>query len=252
MRRVVLGLVMAGVVAACSSTGSRLGSGLASPATDGLPQATETRRETAGATIAPTPSRSATPPTSHAPGCGPSVAPELPADFTPLEHQLSAPSVDDYPPIISTGRAVRDVGEAKDAFPPLIVPPARIGEADVQLILVESTVVGRRSGVRVYYASDPVGATEPLPLFVKRGGVLVGQRPTDGRDAERVKETLGERAAIIAIGPHQAALVHADPTEPSNSRAYHLYWSDGILDWTVIAGVEGPEGLIDFVRSMYC
>lgn len=186
-------------------------------------------------------------------GCGPSGVPVLgDDDFTPFSHQLSAPDPTEYPAIFGSGIAVAGPAQAAEMFPGFLAPPARMGQATIQLILVEDVERGAGPGARVFYGTAPVGPGESLPFFVRRGGSVVRQESTKGQDARVVKETLGDRAVIVVVGRFEAALVHADPSEPSDFRPYHLYWSDDDRDWTIIAGVTDPRTLIDFARQIYC
>ncbi len=173
-------------------------------------------------------------------------------DFTPFAHQLSAPDPADYPAIAGSGIKVADPSEAQQRFPDFLMPPRQVADSQMQLILVEDVERGVDPGVRVYYGPSSIVPGESLPSFVKRGGILVRQELAKGQDAGVVAETLGKKTALIALGPHQAAVVHADPAEPSDFRPYHLYWSDGVRDWTIIAGVADARTVIDFARTLYC
>ena len=186
-------------------------------------------------------------------GCGPSDVPVLVDDvFTPFSHQLSAPDPGEYPAIFGSGIPVDDAAEAAGGFPGFLAPPPHLGQSAIQLILVEDSTRGIDPGAHVFYGPSSIEPGEPLPFFVRRGGSVVRQELTDGQNARVVKETLGDRAVIVRVGQSEAALVHADPSEPSDFRPYHLYWSDGTRDWSIIAGVTDPRTVIDFAREIYC
>jgi len=212
-------------------------------------------REPPTASLVPTATRPAAttrPSATLGPGCGPSDALVMEADFTPFAHQLSAPDPADYPAIAGSGIKVADPSEAQQRFLDFLMPPRQVAESQMQLILVDDVERGVDPGVRVYYGPSSIVPGESLPLFVKRGGILVRQELAKGQDAGVVVETLGKKTALIALGPHQAAVVNADPSEPSDLRPYHLYWSDGVRDWTIIAGVADARTVIDFARTLYC
>lgn len=179
-------------------------------------------------------------------GCGPSAAPAIDEHFAPVAGRFGPAR---WPSIRTADRrAVADPRTARVAGAPPLIPvvPSEVGW--LQLALAELD-----GGLTMYYAQAPVGGAETIAEFLARGGLAVTQRPTAGRDrASDVVADVGSRAGLVSLAGHTAALVHADPLLRDDFRAYHLYWSDGMRDWTVQGVVQRPEVLIDIARSMYC
>jgi len=105
--------------------------------------------------------------------------------------------------------------------------------------------------MRLYYGVDAIGDTATLDDFLATGGVLVNQWKSDGQTAQTVFDSVGKRAVPVAVGPYPAAMVHGDEIQ-TKIRPFGLYWSDGTRDFSILAGVDRPETVIDLARSIYC
>jgi hypothetical protein len=190
-------------------------------------------------------------PTLATSGCGPAKLPALPDGFerfTPVEERMSNPP--SFPIVRGMTRVSSvDTVSGFDGLTPTASPPG----LSLQDVLVSGLGTDADPYLLVLlYAEKPVGDEETLPEFLGRGGVFVEQKLESemGQAADVVAE-LDDRAVVVQVGPHEAALVHADPVESNEIRPYQLYWSDGERDWS-IGGVVPPEQVIDLARSLYC
>lgn len=195
---------------------------------------------------ATTPPIEPTAPLAQAPGCGsvelPPLGPEeayVPGRLVPLPRVLAAGE------IVASIDTVRSRGF--DALLPDDLPVGLL----LQVISVEPGAFAAVNEVRLYYAPTPIGETTRLTDVIAEGGMLIVQRRAAGVDAALVQEEIGDRALIVDVGPHDAALVWADPLA-KGVRPYNLYWSDGERDWSLIAGLTTPESVVAVARSIYC
>jgi hypothetical protein len=183
------------------------------------------------------------------PGCGPVELPVFEQtfhSFTPVEQRLSGRP---YFPIAqgSTRFPSADDVSGFEVLTPTASPPGR----PLQDVLVSGAGTGDVL-VTLLYASKPVGDEETLPEFLARDGVVMNEKPVSGIGAaDDVVAEIQDRAFVVMIGPHEAALVHADPVGSNDVRPYNLYWSDGLRDLS-ISGVLPPENVIEMARSLYC
>jgi Transposase, Mutator family len=89
-----------------------------------------------------------------------------------------------------------------------------------------------------------------VPVHPRSARADVAVSQTQGNDAQRVFDTIGEHATVIDIGPYKAAITHSS-VYPNGMRIYLIYWSDGTLDFGV--GVNGSAAeAIETAQSMYC
>jgi hypothetical protein len=178
-------------------------------------------------------------------GCGPLALPTLPPefeDFTPIEDQIGRP----HWPLGSHSKRINSPDEVV-GFDPLM-PSSAPGDLPLQAMLVNQG----GDYLTLLYAPDPVSAKEILPEFLARGGIVVNEKAVSGlSNAATVVSEIGLRAAVVEVGPHDAALVHADPIWSNETRPYSLYWDDGVRDWNVM-GVTAAENLISFARDLHC
>jgi hypothetical protein len=178
------------------------------------------------------------------PGCDPAAMPSFADDsFTPFTDRRTQ------------NVAIPTLGESGEVLADLAVAPSRV-PFSVLTATVPTLQVGlvvyrpAEEQIATYFTGKTITAADPLDAFLAAGGLLTAQQPAaPGRDAKTVLETAGARATSIAVGPHDAAVVHADPG-PDGLRAYHIYWSDGTRFNFAIAA--DPLLVIDAARSMYC
>jgi hypothetical protein len=135
------------------------------------------------------------------------------------------------------------------AFPDLLEPNYVPQDLSLQLILLPSPG-SAASYVQLIYSAEPIGESETDVDFYSERGLIITQGPARGRTAAVVKDTVGEAAQIVQVGPHDAALVHDSPLF-NGIRPYHLYWSDGTRDFRAGATTT-PAELVDVARSIYC
>jgi len=105
--------------------------------------------------------------------------------------------------------------------------------------------------VLTYFSPEPIGETTTLGDLLRAGGALFVQETTDGHDARSVIDAAGDRALAVKIGPYDAAFVHADAIDEEGTRTFNLYWSDGVLDFSLEANVD-PADAIAMGQSLYC
>jgi len=185
-------------------------------------------------------------------GCGPAALPPLPSgfhEFTPIEERLSGRP---YFPMLTNASLISALDQVV-GFAPL-TPVTTPGDLTLQAIVLSgSGADAEAQHVALLYAPSPVGEDEVLPDFLARGGVVVIQKPVgdDSGSAADVVAELEERAVVVMVERHDAALVHGDPVGNNATRPYGLHWSDGDRDWSV-SGVTTPEELISFARELYC
>lgn len=104
----------------------------------------------------------------------------------------------------------------------------------------------------LYLSPEPVGGD--ILDFTESGGVILVQARSSGIDAEFVAAQIadtGRKHSFIELGPHRAIMYLADPVARDDLRPWHLYWSDGVRDWSLQGAVD-PIALIELARSMYC
>lgn len=105
----------------------------------------------------------------------------------------------------------------------------------------------------VYYLDRPIDAPMSGVDFYKAGGLRFGSQPRtgDGDLVDDIVATVGDRAIVVEIGPHRAALVWADPTRVVDLRTHNLYWTDGSREYFLVADM-GPEAIVNIARELVC
>ena len=203
----------------------------------------------AGAVIGGTPSIA---PTMDS-GCGPGLLPSLDPSFTPHEGQSGRPPLG---PLLADGAQVLpSIAGVRLGGVPAVRP--KHYRQPLRLILADAPGDRDQDGafehrIRMYHLGAPVdGESTSLTSFLRDGGVMFEQIEAAGRTAQLVIGAVQPGAAgLVAVGQHDAALVHGDPDE-NGTRAYGLYWSDGDRDLSLTGAVQAEE-LIAFARSLYC
>lgn len=193
---------------------------------------------------------------SPVPGC--ETATSVPSDdapFTSVSTQFGSPV---SPPIGAMGKETSSEAlAALGAQAPSVAPPPGLS---LQLVLTmeeDFELDGRPElVVRNFYSSEPVDLAEPLPSFYSKGGVLLTQVDTIGKDADRTLAELRENGRTplpptVAISQYEAVLIHSDPLMSDDLRPFHLYWSDGTYDLSLI-GNANPVLLVNTARSLHC
>jgi hypothetical protein len=154
-----------------------------------------------------------------------------------------------YPAIRSTGTIVSgtDALPTKLGFEPRL-PRSSIGDDVLRLVLFDDLDVWESRGFRAYYGGNDVSDSDTILTFLDGAGVMLRESGTLGVGFDAIKNP---NKQAVAIGPYSAAVVLQNPT-PAGVRPYSLHWTDGIVDYEVLAGVLEPVSLIDFLRSMFC
>ena len=178
------------------------------------------------------------------PGCGPAAMPSFADDsFTPFTDRLTQNVR--IPTLGESGEVLADLAAAANlvSFPVLTVT---VPSLETGLVVFRPT----EDQIATYYANKDISATDPLDAFLAGGGLLVAQQSaTEGRDAKTVLDTVRGRGTSVAVGPYDAAVVHADPGM-DGPRTYHVYWTDG--ERFIFAISADALVAIDAARSMYC
>jgi hypothetical protein len=103
-----------------------------------------------------------------------------------------------------------------------------------------------------YFLDTDIDPKLTIPEFIAAAGIELDRDPTSNGEsfASFVLSTFGERAVKIELGNYEAALVWADP-EINGIRTHHLYWSDGVYNYSLIAD-RSPEQLVTLGRDLVC
>ena len=113
------------------------------------------------------------------------------------------------------------------------------------------TVVTQDAAVYQYFGRALIGADVTPSSFLSAGGVQYEREPAGtGSFAAYLLASAGDRAVSVAIGPHEGALVWADP-RADGSRSHNLYWFDGTHNHAVIADRTAVE-VVNIGRSIAC
>jgi hypothetical protein len=178
------------------------------------------------------------------PGCGPAVMPSFADDsFTPFTDRRTQNVA--IPTLGESGEVLANIAAASSRVP-FTVLRATVPTIQVGLVVYRPA----EEQIATYLAGKAIAPTDPLDTFLSAGGLLIAQQPAaPGRDATTVLEAVGARGTTIAVGPYDAAVVHADPGL-DGQRPYHVYWSDGTR--FIFAIAADPLVAIDAARSMYC
>jgi hypothetical protein len=185
-------------------------------------------------------------------GCEPATTPPDDPDFASVEMRLGP--AQEGP----EGRLVTDFGVPVDNLNE-VPPPADVlalgpipGVLAYDTTLYDVTDAAPRWTVVTYLSPQPVTGT--IVDVMAARAVQIVQKEANGQDAQLVADTLDEGNqpySIIRIGEFDALVHHADPVGTDDVRPWHIYWSDGIRDWSVV-GNRDPVDLIDLARSIYC
>lgn len=188
-------------------------------------------------------------------GCETSTrAPEHLLVPIPLEVRRGNPG---SPPILGTGEVLQD----PESTAPDVLLPKTIPEGMTLQLALGSEEDRDLDGdaewvVRLYYADKPISEAETLHEFYDRGGIVLTQRRTTGHDADAALGAFRETGRqpeppVVSVGSYEAVLIHADPVLRNDLRPYHLVWSDGIRDSSLV-GTADAAGLLNVGRSLYC
>lgn len=186
-------------------------------------------------------SQSAAPPGGN--GCGPAEAVEMSGRYQRAEDTRSRSNP--RPIVEMSGKQLE--GAVDVTVPGLVGRTASAPDGLKSVFVIESLDV---EAIQVFFANSNLTADETLLDFFARGGVTVRQTRAGGTNAAVVIEEVGDRATMVAVGDHAAAMVHSDELRPS-LRTYHLYWSDGDADWALVGNAD-HKVIIDMARSLYC
>lgn len=205
----------------------------------------QTQTSESSSTRPAAPSTGAATSATQAPGCAILALPELGPEVAHGPGRGRPP----LPPILESGSAVLTPEEIRARGFDLVVPVAPL---PLQVVIAVESAPGTIEEANMYFTSEAIDEATTLTDIVRVGGVLVEQRMSQGNDAALVRSELGDRAAIIQVGPYDAALVWADPFLEGHARSYNVYWSDLSYDWAVTAWVDTPEASVAVARSVYC
>ncbi|MEO6579254.1 MAG: hypothetical protein ABIO99_10200 [Candidatus Limnocylindria bacterium] len=179
---------------------------------------------------------------------------------TPADDPVFASVDERFGPMVASpgGRDVSDFGIRVDSLDE-VPPPASVlllgripSDLANELVLYEPGDVGTRWTVVMYLSPKPVAGT--IADVMAAPAVQIVQKEATGQDAQVVAAALDEstqRYSIIKVGAFDALVHHADPVGTDDVRPWHIYWSDGVRDWSVV-GNRDPVELIDLARSIYC
>jgi hypothetical protein len=153
-------------------------------------------------------------------------------------------------PILEMGVVVDSVAQARPRSGYAIQEPDSTPSGrPLQGVIVSESDDG--SIIHQIYADRPISATETLPELYQGGGIQLTQQPTSGRTADAVAEAVGAvNVTIVGISRYDGALIHGTPLE-TEIRPWHLYWSDGAADYSVVGGRSDTD-VVEFARSIYC
>jgi len=187
------------------------------------------------------------------PGCRPPVAPFADPNFSPVGGRFG-PTTVAYPSIVETGEVITE--ESAQQLPDTLLP-TEIPEAWANRLYVRDSSDRNADGrgearLRMYLSPRPVQGS--ILDFTEAGGVLLVQTATTGFDSEFVAAEIadtGRQFSFVDVGPHRAIMYLADPVVRDELRPWHMYWSDGVRDWS-LQGVADPEAMIALAQSMYC
>jgi hypothetical protein len=178
------------------------------------------------------------------PGCGPAVIPRFVDDsFVPFAERRTQSVW--IPTLGESGEILSGLTAATERVPFRVLVP-KVPTLKMGLVVFRPA----EDQVALYYASNDLSSTDPLDVFLAGGGLLVAQQPAQkGRDAATVLEFAGDRGTRVAVGPHDAAVIHGDPGR-NGERMYDVYWTDGERFNFAIS--RDALVAIDAARSMYC
>lgn len=188
-------------------------------------------------------------------GCGPASELVDLAEPTPIDQRRGQPIA---PPLLETGE-LRDYAEASLPSAEFLLPPDSADGKPVQALLVNGTPADLAQGepmVRVYYGERSVTLDDGFEGFVAAGGIVFEESLGEGRDVAWWHEMFADigRSPLpptVEIGPYSGVAVHGDPIVRNDIRPWHIHWSEGGRNFTVV-GATSSAALVDFARSMYC
>lgn len=164
-------------------------------------------------------------------------------------------SVPVYPQILSTGVQISSADAAGLSVKPPRLPQHQPAGLPLQaLTWQEGEAPGAASAtpatLTAYYSAKPIGPQDTFLDVVAAPGVVLTMAEATGIDADRVLQTVGDRADIIDVGPYKAALTHSS-TYANGVRTFNLYWSDGAVDYGLVVNSSAKEA-IETAQSIYC
>lgn len=171
------------------------------------------------------------------PGCEPVTSPVTESQqFTPAELQRSRM----FDPRLPAGQPGAESAVV-----------AMAGKSSTLLPTHQFDLINESGEVYSYYLDQPIEGLR-VSEFIKAGGVQVHREPmTEPTSfASFLIETLGDRATPVEVGPHQGALIWADP-DVSGTRTHNLYWSDGKDNYALIVDLSANETL-NLGRALVC
>jgi hypothetical protein len=178
--------------------------------------------------------------------------PELPAAKAPDEREVAGrrgapPAI----PVLDFGSPVDGVdSEPVRYLRAAAPPPAPDGFPTVTTVYIASSPGAADAELLTTYTKGELGRGETVADVLKAGGAVLLQRATIGNDAALVRQTTGDKATIIDLGGQKAALVESTTME-GNFRSHNLYWSDGVLDYSLKSG-GSFEDVVKLGQSMVC
>ncbi|MGI8658165.1 MAG: hypothetical protein ACR2K4_05255 [Candidatus Limnocylindria bacterium] len=191
-------------------------------------------------------------------GCG--DVPELVDLAEPdLVQAQRGPGLDGIPAILDLGGRLVDVATIPADIPIQLPSMAPEGRAAQAALLMDHDLNGDGSPewiVEVFYGSRPPAEGEIHEAYLDADGLYFRQQRSIGLDAEELLAQLKDQGRrplppVVAVGPYQAVAIHADPLLRNDLRPWHLYWSDGVSDFTIQGDVDVAE-LVRMARSLYC
>lgn len=110
------------------------------------------------------------------------------------------------------------------------------------------------------FLDRPLDRSMTLTDVLTEGGISFLQYPVAPRDSgpslivfqdgEAVAIELEPRAVAVEVGPYAGSLTWGDPLA-TGVRPHHLFWSDGVLGYTLIADRSAVE-ITNLARGMVC
>ncbi len=175
-------------------------------------------------------------------GCGPADAPVFkdPAASTHGGGLYDVPILDP--------RANSSIGKVQAAgFPTRVHVLAGRTLRHVSFVKSEAA---RPSYAVFYLAGTDVRSEDTEATFLASGGVIVVQTPSETDVVPPLIPELGDRAAFVSIGSHDAVVVHTDTTA-NGTRAFLVQWTSHGYDWRLGAATSAVDA-IDFARTWEC
>jgi hypothetical protein len=129
------------------------------------------------------------------------------------------------------------------------VPSGALAGRSLQLVIFDDLDTMETRGFRAFYSIKPVSEDDTINTFIDSGGIVIRESGTLGVDYAAIMNPTKRK---VQIGPYDASLVWQNADSSSGIPPYSIHWSDGIVDYEVLAGVSSPGPLVDFLRTIYC